>query len=287
MWNALPDADSSPLFTLDIQNIWQIKSDGQYLAVVRIFDQGVVLYRVDQLSSSATPVAQLPNNASYRFNLPQSVLLADNGLFIADTGFNRVVGWRSINDAINGNPPDAVLGQQNLQDTSPAIGQNRLFSPRGLALHGNRLWVGEFNFSGRLLEFSFTTPGQHTLTVSKSGTGSGTVTSNPSGIDCGSDCSETYNQGTGVTLTATPASGSTFSGWSGACSGTGPCQVTINGPIAVTASFTLKVPHLSVAQTSLDFGSIKAGKKATKTLNITNSGSGNLDGSFHLSWPPL
>ena len=59
------------------------------------------------------------------------------------------------------------------------------------------------------------------LTVSKGGTGSGTVTSSPAGINCGSTCSATYNSGTSVTLTAAAASGSTFGGWSGACSGTG------------------------------------------------------------------
>jgi hypothetical protein len=55
----------------------------------------------------------------------------------------------------------------------------------------------------------------NTLTVSKAGTGSGTVTSNPAGISCGADCTETYGSGTVVNLTATPAAGSVFAGWSG------------------------------------------------------------------------
>jgi hypothetical protein len=55
----------------------------------------------------------------------------------------------------------------------------------------------------------------YVLSVNKSGTGSGTVTSNPTGIDCGSDCSEPYSDMTDVRLTATPAVGSTFAGWSG------------------------------------------------------------------------
>ena len=55
----------------------------------------------------------------------------------------------------------------------------------------------------------------YTLTVSKSGTGSGTVTSSPSGINCGADCSEVYTNGTVVTLTAASNSNSTFAGWSG------------------------------------------------------------------------
>ena len=55
------------------------------------------------------------------------------------------------------------------------------------------------------------------LTVTKLGTGTGTVTSNPVGIDCGTDCTEYYKIGTEVTLTATPDAGSVFAAWSGDC----------------------------------------------------------------------
>ena len=118
---------------------------------------------------------------------------------------------------------------------------------------------------------------QYTLTVEKSGTGSGTITSSPAGINCGSDCNESYDQGTSVTLTATPAPGSTFGGWSqGGCSGTGTCVVIMNADIAVTAAFSAKAPAISVSPSSLDFGSVKIGKKITKTLKITNISSRNL-----------
>jgi hypothetical protein len=81
----------------------------------------------------------------------------------------------------------------------------------------------------------------YTLSVTKAGTGSGTVTSNPAGINCGSNCSETYNYNTSVTLNATAATGSTFTGWSGAgCSGTGTCTVIMEAAKSVTASFSLK-----------------------------------------------
>ncbi|MFC1996077.1 hypothetical protein ACFLXI_00530 [Chloroflexota bacterium] len=76
------------------------------------------------------------------------------------------------------------------------------------------------------------------LTVSVDGTGSGTVTSSPDGIDCESNCEETYTYGTVVTLTAVPATGSIFSGWSGAgCDGTGTCVVTMDAARSVTATF--------------------------------------------------
>ena len=75
----------------------------------------------------------------------------------------------------------------------------------------------------------------YALDVTKSGTGSGTVAGGA--ISCGATCSANVASGTAVTLTATPASGSTFGGWSGACTGTGSCVVTMTAARAVTATF--------------------------------------------------
>lgn len=75
------------------------------------------------------------------------------------------------------------------------------------------------------------------LAVSLVGSGTGTVTSNPTGITCGGTCSASYDHGTMVTLTATPAPGSTFEGWSGSCTGTGPCSVTMTQARNATANF--------------------------------------------------
>ncbi len=76
-----------------------------------------------------------------------------------------------------------------------------------------------------------------TLTVTRSGEGSGTVVSSPPGISCGATCSASYASGTTVTLTAAPASGSSFGGWSGACTGSGACIVSMTAARAVTAGF--------------------------------------------------
>jgi len=86
------------------------------------------------------------------------------------------------------------------------------------------------------------------LTVKVEGDGAGSVTSSPAGINCGSDCTETYDPGTGVTLTATPQGGSTFAGWGGACTGSSTtCTLTMNAARSVTATFTTK-PVLNVAK---------------------------------------
>ena len=75
------------------------------------------------------------------------------------------------------------------------------------------------------------------LAVTKAGAGTGTVTSSPTGISCGSTCSASYASGTAVTLTSAAASGSTFAGWSGACTGTGTCALSMTAARAVTATF--------------------------------------------------
>jgi hypothetical protein len=80
-------------------------------------------------------------------------------------------------------------------------------------------------------------PVSHRLSVTKSGNGKGTVQSQPAGISCGSSCSALFVGGTTVQLTATPSGNSRFMGWSGACSGTGTCTVTMNGPTSVSAQF--------------------------------------------------
>ena len=87
---------------------------------------------------------------------------------------------------------------------------------------------------------------QEWLRVGKNGTGSGTVTSSPGAINCGATCSQSYTQGTVVTLTPTAAAGSTFAGWSGDCTGTGACTVTMSQARSVTATFNLVPPVVGI-----------------------------------------
>jgi hypothetical protein len=90
---------------------------------------------------------------------------------------------------------------------------------------------------------AYFTLNSYLLSINKVGSGTGIVTSDPDGIDCGAACSYSYDHGTAVTLYAQAAPGSTFSGWSGAgCSGTDPCTLTIDGSKAVTATFEVSAP---------------------------------------------
>jgi subtilisin family serine protease len=101
-------------------------------------------------------------------------------------------------------------------------------------------------------------PQTYNVTVTKSGTGSGTVTSSPSGISCGSTCSKSLSHGSTMTLTAVAAAGSVFSGWSGACSGTGACTLAVTAPQSVGAVFT----------------------RVSQALTIKRSGSGSVTSSL-------
>lgn len=100
------------------------------------------------------------------------------------------------------------------------------------------------------------TPRTPTSTLSIKRTGSGTVTSNDEAIDCGSICSNTYTTGAKVTLTATPAAGSTFAGWTEACRGIGSCSLTINEDESVGAAFALASATLTVSTTGTGSGSV-------------------------------
>lgn len=79
-----------------------------------------------------------------------------------------------------------------------------------------------------------------TVTVNKTGAGTGTVTSNSSGINCGTTCNGRFPEGRSVNLSAAPDSGSVFAGWNGDCVGIGPCVLTQNA--TVTATFNIAPP---------------------------------------------
>jgi hypothetical protein len=155
-----------------------------------------------------------------------------------------------------------------------AVGINAYFGNEACS-PASSCWTGDY---ARIIVNAGNVLGRHTLTVFKGGTGAGTVTSVPAGINCGATCAFNYANGTPVTLTATPSPGSTFAGWSGAgCSGTATCTVTMNAAQAVSATFTMPAPpnttapHISGA--SLGAKSFKAKKGTTLKLTLSSAAS--------------
>jgi hypothetical protein len=96
-------------------------------------------------------------------------------------------------------------------------------------------------FANALLAELAAAPIRFELEAGATGSGSGTITSSPGGIDCGEGCFASFPWGTAVTLTATAAPGSYFGGWSGSdCSGVATCTVSMYGARSVSADFELE-----------------------------------------------
>jgi uncharacterized repeat protein (TIGR02543 family) len=113
-------------------------------------------------------------------------------------------------------------------------------------------YVMSFQTSGVTVDVEFLSDTSHLLEVSF--LGNGVIVSSPVGINCGSDCSENYSDGTSVQLNATPDTGYQFEGWSGACSGTGICTILMTQDQSVHATFSARVSEmytLSVSKSGL------------------------------------
>ena len=123
-------------------------------------------------------------------------------------------------------------GSQVTLLTEPIGGS--VFSSWGGACSGSGSCVVTMN-SAQSVTATFT---QLTFPLTVSVTGSGTVKNTPTGFSCSSNCTANFGSQTVVTLTATPAPGMSFIGWSGACSGTGSCSVFMLGAESVFAAFT-------------------------------------------------
>ena len=115
-----------------------------------------------------------------------------------------------------------------------------------LSSDGNTALVGGYDAGA----WVFVT--QYTLTVTRSGSGTGTVTSAPAGIDCGGSCAALFDAGSSVTLSAAAATGSTFTGWTGCDTTSGTrCTVTMSADRGVAASFRLLPPGTKITKAKI------------------------------------
>jgi hypothetical protein len=151
--------------------------------------------------------------------------------------------------------PSIVAGQQMAIWVFSGNGDGTFQRAQGFNLATLPGWlaVGDFNrdtlpdlmvgnyYANDISVFLNATP-SHTLSLIVDGSGGGTVTSRPFVVDCTSSCVGEFAPGTEVTLTAAPNAGSRFTGWSGVCSGTGTCNLTLNANESVTATFSRLSP---------------------------------------------
>ena len=175
----------------------------------------------DQVGTSASPVN------------PQLGALANNG------GSTPTMALTAGSPAVDAGNPAAPVPESTTPPSPPALIPCPTIDQRGDMrpdVSGTACDKGAFEYQQP------PTPPTEQLTVTKSGSGAGTVTSSPAGINCGATCSASFAQGTMVTLTETPSGTSTFGGWGGACSGMGSCTVTLSAAETVTATFTLPTP---------------------------------------------
>ena len=156
--------------------------------------------------------------------------------------------WVDTSDAESGFRVERRSGSGSYQQVVELAANSTTYTDANLAGATSYCYrVNAFNSSGSSPysneSCATTAADSFALTISRVGTGSGSVTSSPAGISCGADCTETYTSGTTVTLSAIAAAGSVFSGWSGPADCTDG-QVTVNTALQCTANFTASTAHV-------------------------------------------
>jgi len=251
LWVALYDLNGNPITTLrqlsnqdallsnnTLGNYFQVgpfdlsayKGMTVQVAFVAFTDSSLpTTFLVDDVSLQVSTVADNPPTTS--ITMPASGAAVSGTVNVAATAADDHAVTSLEIDI------DGLAKVSNTNSTSLSYSWNTMLVSNGQ----HQIYSKAYDGAGHVTTSSIVivTVSNNALVVTKSGTGSGGVTSNPSGIDCGTTCRFDFALNTQVTLTATAAVGSSFSGWSGACSGSSPqCTVTMSQAQNVTAVFT-------------------------------------------------
>ncbi len=242
--------------------------DGTTNATTTIADPGAI---------GPTAVAvNTATNKIYVANKDDAAMDQDGGVTVIDGATNAVVNVKDPNAvALHGVAVDETANKvyvanggsgamsantgnvtviDGASNTTITVTDPNAIVPAAVAADAGarKIYVGNSGSSNATVISGGGTQSSFTVRVASAGTGTGSVTSTPSAIDCGNSCSSNFAGGAVVLLVATPASGSSFGGWSGGCTGTDPnnCLVTVSSDATVTASFVFNQDFAISAQSA-------------------------------------
>jgi hypothetical protein len=245
-------------------------------------DQKTMLYTSEGNLVKSFNVSTNTQNPDFAAKLPGVAAFAlrqlpDGTILVAD--FNQVLRLNSsgaVTQTYTPTAPPQVLFAVNLDPDGVSFWTADLGNGNVTRFNiSTGAQISAFNVPSSVVAglaiFGEKPPGTNNLTVTKAGTGAGTVASAPPGINCGLVCTAPFATGSSVTLTATPAQGSVFIGWSGACTGAGTCNVTMNGDQSVTATFSPSTFTLTVTETGNGTGSVTSNPPGITCQDVCSS----------------
>ncbi|MFL2767413.1 MAG: hypothetical protein ACJ0DE_01400, partial [Dehalococcoidia bacterium] len=145
VWDGIPDKNSAPIHTLDVpEGPGRLDSNDEWL-VISGYPADRFNVKVIKFSDLSNKIPKnIPNHNSF----PQSAVITDIGFFISQQAKHQVIGWDSVEAALEGKPPKNILGSG--KGTKAA---NAIKMANSIAWDGSQLWVGEFKFGTRVLGF--------------------------------------------------------------------------------------------------------------------------------------
>ena len=149
VWKDIPAEGDEPKFSRELNTFEGILySDGKYLSI-----SGMDAFTFVKVSKLSEDGALEKIQISDRPQMIGHGIITDGRVFISDLSQNQVLAWQDLDAAVAGDDPDAILGAKDLEDTDPDKTKSGLFWPLRVEFDGERLWVGEYKFSGRVLSY--------------------------------------------------------------------------------------------------------------------------------------
>ena len=267
--------------TLHAANIATVISSGNEATTTSLSSPGCISSAISVGatwdSGSVDSVASYSNSAWFLS------LLAPGSVITSSTPSNTYGSWQGTSMAA----PHVTGAWALLKQKAPTATVHEVLaalSSTGMPVLDGRNGITKPRISLPAALDALVTGVNYTLSVTKAGAGTGSVTSSPAGIDCGATCSASFASGALVTLNAAGTGSGYFTGWSGACSGAGSCTVTMNAAQSVTASFAVGTVITPISQANLSgaTGTVQyfsvAVPSGTRNLVIqTSGGTGDVD----------